>query len=272
MTSANEFLYAIPTWVIALILLALSLGMINLGTRFGRKQAKASAAGAETQTKALRASLLGLLALLVGFSFSLAMARFEDRSDALVSEANAIGTAWLRSDLLDGADREALRSALADYAQSRMAAGSFDLSQAADYGSEAQKWETAFTTAWAIGSQAVRKLPNPATMAVASALNDMTDSFAANEAALNRHVPEYVLIMMLVTMLFLSWVVGHASGEDRGRTPVPMVLTIGLIVLLLALIMDLDRPRRGVIQVDQTPMVNTVTHILTEAGRVPAVN
>ena len=269
MMAQSELFYAIPTALLALGLLALALGMIALGGRIGRQRAKLLPKGEGSQVSALRASLLGLLALLVGFSFSLAMERYNDRSAAVVTEANAIGTAWLRTDLLEGADREALRGALADFAASRLRASDLTLYQAETLGLEAQKTDAAFAAAWKIASDAARKMPNPATMAVAAALNDMTDSYASHEAAMHRHVPGIVLALLAVTLAFLAWVVGFASGEAQERTPAPMLMMVGLIVLLLSLILDLDRPRRGLIHVDQTAMITAATHILAEAGRAP---
>jgi NAD/NADP transhydrogenase beta subunit len=114
MIPRHELLYSVPTYVLALALLLMSLAMIVFGRRVGARGASEVSRAETSQVSALRGSLLGLLALLVGFSFSLALGRYNDRSLAVVTEANAIGTAWLRSDLLAGAEREALRAALAD--------------------------------------------------------------------------------------------------------------------------------------------------------------
>jgi hypothetical protein len=192
---------------------------------------------------------------------------------AQVAEANAIGTAWLRADLLEGAARDDLRGALADYAQSRLAAGAIPLTDPVARLAEGKTSEAAFTRAWAFATAAARQAPNPATVALVTALNEVADSFSRRDAALNRHVPELVLLLLTATFLFLGWVLGYSSGLSGERPPTPLVVMVVLIVLLLTMILDLDRPRRGIIQVDQSSMIAVVHFVLTEAGRpVPASN
>ena len=270
MNPLNEFLHDVPTILLTPALLVLLFLMIVFGTRSGKRRIKISNEAEKDQVAALRSSLMGLLALIVGFSFSLALGRFDDRSIALVTEANAIGTAWLRTDLLDGPDRDALRSALADYAQSRLSESHINLTQETARENELEKSAAAFKSAWAIATEAARKTPNPATVAVVTALNDVIDSQSSYEASLKRYVPGGVLFLLLLTLLFLGWVVGYCAGEEGGSPPIPMWLMLVLIVLLLALILDLDRPRRGIMVVDQTPMITAITNILVEAGRIPA--
>ena len=262
-------LYAIPTTVLVPVLLALLFGVTILGARRGRRRSAHVSEAERAQVSALQASLMGLLALLVGFSFSLALSRFDDHSVSVVNEANAIGTTWLRSDLLAGTDRDALRSALADYAASRLKTTGMTLTDEARYDTEVQTSAAVFRTAWKIAADANRIKPNEATGAVVSALNDMIDSFSVLDANLHRHVPEAVLYLLIASLLFLGWVIGLSAGENGMFPPLPVMVLMVLIVLLLALIFDLDRPRRGMLTVDQTPLVTTATQILTEAGRAP---
>jgi hypothetical protein len=271
MTKPNELLYAIPTIVLIPIMLIMLFAVIALGGRYGQSLSSLVSEAEKLQVSAMQGSLMGLLALLVGFSFSLALSRFNDRSVAVVTEANAIGTAWLRSDLLEGPAKAALQSALADYAAARLAEGQYDITRSEIRKIELEKEAAAFKTAWTIATTAARANPNPVTVALVTALNDMTDSFSSHEASLNRHVPEIVLILQFVTLLFLGWIVGYSSGESGYGPTTPMLVMMALNVLLLALVLDLDRPRRGIIQVDQTPMVIVTTQILFEAGRMPGL-
>ncbi|MGV8986257.1 MAG: hypothetical protein ACOH2H_08245 [Cypionkella sp.] len=269
MTRKTEVLYDIPTILLIPMLLVILALVIFHGLRHGKHRAARTSETARTQVSALQSSLLGLLALLLGFSFSLALGRFDDRSVAVVSEANAIGTAWLRTDLLEGAARDDLRKALADYGQNRLAAGAIALTHEGRRDAAVQKASAAFATAWSVATMAARQTPNPATLAVVSALNDMTDSFSSRDAALNRHVPEPVLFLLFSTFLVLGWVLGYSSGVSQERPPSPVVAMVVLIVMLMSLILDLDRPRRGIISVDQTAMRTTVDQILTELASPP---
>src|SRR5690242_12223505 len=100
--------------LVALALLILFLIALELGFRRGRRAAAADPQ-ASPQVSAVLGALLGLLGLLLAFSFAAAGTRFLERQDLIVTEANAIGTAYLRADMLSAPHREALRTALKDY-------------------------------------------------------------------------------------------------------------------------------------------------------------
>jgi len=85
--------------------------------------------GAKAQTNAIQAAMLGLLALLLCFTFTMALQRFDSRSQAVLNEANAIGTAYLRTQLLPEAQRERAKEMIADYVQLRVDASTVDLTQ-----------------------------------------------------------------------------------------------------------------------------------------------
>ena len=90
-------MYAIPSPILMLALLAAMVLAIYIGTRMGKSRATRTSEEGRAQVTALQGSLLGLLALLLGFSFSLALGRYDDRSVAVITEANAIGTAYLQT-------------------------------------------------------------------------------------------------------------------------------------------------------------------------------
>ncbi|MEQ8205673.1 MAG: hypothetical protein RIA65_05820, partial [Woeseia sp.] len=85
-------------------------------------------------------------------------------------------------------------------------------------------------------------------------LNEMFDSYGRRDAALARHVPEAVLFLLFLTFVMVSTIVGITSGAHGGRPPLSMVAMVTLIVMLVFIIIDLDRPRRGVIEIDQSSL------------------
>src|SRR6187401_1229528 len=105
---------------VAIGLLLLLLVSLEAGFRIGRRAAADSDAGAGAQIGAVQGAILGLLGLLLGFSFAAAGARFIERQDLIVSEANAIGTAYLRADLLEDPFRTELKGALKRYVEHRV--------------------------------------------------------------------------------------------------------------------------------------------------------
>ena len=110
----EEVLYDHSSILIVLTLLVCTVAAMEIGVRRGRRK-KAIATEAITQANAVLASMLGLLALLLAFTFSAALQRFDDRSQTVVAEANAIGTAYLRALLLPAGMRDEVRALLRQY-------------------------------------------------------------------------------------------------------------------------------------------------------------
>jgi len=264
MKGTPEVLYDINSLYLMAGMLACMGLAILLGAQSGRGRAERTTPEGKAQISALQASLLGLMALLLGFSLSMALGRFDSRSAAVVTEANAIGTAWLRTDLLSEPGRSAVREALADYVTIRAQTGSVTLVEVATLEEERKAAGVAFARTWEIASAIAREDPTPATVAMTNALNDMIDAFGSRDAELDRHVPEPVLYLLFLTFILLGWMLGFAPRVAGERPPRTMIAMIVLIVLLLFVIIDLDRPRRGVIEVDQSPMREIAASILAE--------
>ncbi|MDQ2094360.1 bestrophin-like domain [Rhodalgimonas zhirmunskyi] len=251
-------MYDVPSYAIAVVLFVLMLVSIYLGGTVGRKHQNKESDSAKSQANAVQGSLLGLLALLLGFTFSLSLGRYDLRSAEVVSEANAIGTAWLRTDLVSEARRGEAKQLLREYGSLRLRSS---MVSAADEDERVRligEAETVFNDMWLLIAEEAREARNPVAMGVVASLNDMIDALAKRDAAINRHVPELVLYLLFGTFVLLGGVVGYASWISAVRPGVPVYAMMVLIVILVFLIIDLDRPRRGLIAVDQTKLATTV--------------
>ncbi|MEO1139033.1 MAG: hypothetical protein AAFW87_06215 [Pseudomonadota bacterium] len=254
MIGSQEVLYDIDSIFIVLGLLASMLAAMAIAYVFGRKRYRQATEEFRSQTTAVQGSLLGLLALLLGFTFSLALSRHDDRSQAVVAEANAIGTAWLRISYLPEDAQDKARADLRRYLRLRVEAGEVTADQDTRRNRLVANAEDAFSDLWTDASQIIRDVNGPAAVAVGAALNDMIDALSSRDASIERHVPEVVLMMMFVTFILSGAMLGYGSGV-AGTTPAtPVYLMMILIVLLVFMIIDLDRPRRGLIEVNQEPM------------------
>jgi hypothetical protein len=253
-----ELMYDIPSYFIAAILLAAMLVATLAGYGIGQGRTHRETEERKSQTQAVQASLLGLLALLLGFSFSLALARFDERSVAVVDEANAIGTAFLRTDLLPEAARNDARALLMRYGVLRLESGAASAADDATRADLAAQSQEVFAELWALAADTARTAPNPATVAFANALNDMIDAFGSRDAKIKKHVPEIVLYLLFGTFVLLGAIVGYGSGTSGIFPGMPIYGMMTIIVLLVFLIIDLDRPRRGLIEVNQSPMRDAV--------------
>jgi hypothetical protein len=195
--------------------------------------------------------------LLLGFTFSLSLQRYDSRSEAVVSEANAIGTAYLRAQLLPASVRAPTLKALASYLSLRVRAGSLSLDHAYQRQAMLDQASQQQALLWHYALQAAEEAPNPVTSGLfLQALNEMIDAYGTRDATLNRHVPEIVLNLLYTTFLMAGIILGYSSGVAGHRASFATYIMVGLIVLLVFLIIDLDRPRRGLIQVSHKSLLD----------------
>lgn len=252
----KELMYDINAGLIIVLLLVAMIAFIEIGFRFGHRARKSSDDDSKSHVNATASSTLGIMALLLAFTFSLSLQRFDIRSDAVVDEANAIGTAYLRAQLLPPQVREDVKTQLRDYVDLRIKTNALATVEGewSALSDEASRIQTAL---WDNARRAAELVPNPVTSGLfIQALNDLIDSFGRRDAALNRHVPESVLLLLFGTFLISGMIVGFAAGVG-GRRPswVTYAMTV-LILVLVFVILDLDRPRRGLIRVSEKSMLD----------------
>ena len=201
--------------------------------------------------KTLEGAVLGLLALLLGFSFAMAVSRYDLRKQLEVEEANAIGTTWLRTGTLAEPARSAERQMLKQYAPVRLgfaAAGNDDdavqhsLMQSSEL--QAQMW------AIAAGDTAIHR--DPVTAFFISSLNSMIDVTEKRTAALENRIPAMTWAMLLF-MGFVSSALVGISVTSRSRLLLAILPVV--VGVVLALILDLDSPRSGFIRVHQNSIM-----------------
>jgi hypothetical protein len=198
----------------------------------------------------LLSAVLGLLALLLGFTFSLALTRFEARRDLVLQEANAIGTTWLRATLLEEPNRTAMTGLLRQYVDARLA-----WSQADGSGADPAATAALQTKLWAVTGAAMRGDTSPQlSRAVMDAMNSSFDLANARATERSAHIPERVLTILLLyavlSMVLLGYILAANSRPHRIATTMLLVL----LTLAVVVILDLDRPRSGSILVSQQPL------------------
>lgn len=251
-----DALYAVPSALITLVLLGLMAGCTELGHRLGRARAPASTEAYRDHVTGIQAAMLGLAALLLAFTFSLALQRFDSRSEAVVEEANAIGTAFLRVDLLPPSFQDEARAAIGRYLDVRVQEALLPLP---DLDARSRIGAVAATTQaslWSVATRAARSEPGArAPLLFAEAVNQLIDSYGRRSAASSRHVPVLVLSVLFVTFLLAAAIVGYAAGVANHRPALVTYLLVGLMVVLVFIVLDLDRPRRGIIQVSHASLL-----------------
>jgi hypothetical protein len=222
----------------------------RIGTAFKR-----SDDALNKQLDVIRASTLALVAFLVAFAFSGAAARFVDRLDMIVSEANALGTAWLRADALPEPRRAELKATLKEYTADRVTIlSSHDRDEivrlVANVGAlHDRMWTTALA-----GTQG----DAPTMNLVLPPLNEVFDLHTAHLALATRHLPRPILIVLLTTAAVSLVLVGVGNGRSGRRFPLLDAIYAAVLAVALWMTIDLDRPRQGIIQISPQPMMDAL--------------
>lgn len=256
MFPSSEILFEFSSVSIAAALFLAILVCNEIGYRIGVMIQSRTDDEVRALTGAIQASILGLLALLLGFTFSMSMQRFDNRSMAVVNEANAIGTAQLRADLLPPEQRAAARSLLADYVDARVAIATTDLTRVAERTKQMADIAHMQSELWNLAVAATTADPRPVTTgSFVTALNELIDAQGERSAILQAHVPEPILLLLFVVLVSSIGIMGYSSGLSGKRVLAPIVLVSLLITLIVFIIVDLDRPKRGIIKVDQSALL-----------------
>ncbi len=248
-------LYDFSSIAIVTVLFILIIIANESGFRIGRFVQNRTDEEIKTLTGAIQASTLGLLALLLGFTFSMSMQRYDNRTEALIMEANAIGTAQLRVQLLPPAYHTPVLALLNDYIELRTAVGTIDLTQQAQRAAVNAQATALQNALWGFAVQAAKEDPNPVTTGLfIASLNELIDSQGKRNALLQMHVPETVILLLFLVFVSSGAIMGYSSGLSAKRVMAPTLMVSFLIVLIVLIILDLDRPKRGFIKVDQRPI------------------
>jgi hypothetical protein len=196
--------------------------------------------------------LLGLLGLLLAFTFGMAGQRFDTRKTLVVEEANAIGTAWLRTDLVPEPQRSEARRLLRDYAQARL-----DATDAARRDEAIARSEKLQEELWRAAADAARASPTPPSALFVASVNEVIDMHGRRvNAALRNPIPPTIFAALYLVSLLVLGALGYARGltDDQARAA-SIVLTLVLAVTI-GLILDLDRPYEGLLTVSQQSLAD----------------
>jgi hypothetical protein len=244
--------FSLSSWELALVILAVVGGFTAAGVLLGRYLRKHSAALREP-FGVLQAALLGLVGLILAFGLSLAVGRYEDRRAAVVTEANAIGTTYLRAQLLAEPVRSRSLTLLRDYADLALRL-SGDVPSSAEMRRTSAQQGLVQRRLWRLGGQAIDGAPvASAPRLYIDSLNTLIDQETVRVSALNNRVPGPVLAVEVIgAALGLGLLALYLSVLGRGL--LPMLLAAALVTTLLLVTFDLDRPTRGLITVPSTPL------------------
>ncbi|HUZ65813.1 MAG TPA: hypothetical protein VMU82_19085 [Acetobacteraceae bacterium] len=208
-------------------------------------------AGGENPLAPIQGATLGLAGLLIAFSFSMALHRYEQRRTLVVEKANAIGTTALRASLLPAPFGDAATPLLRRYVAVRLAYFAAGTAPAAIAAAEAGAARLQGRL-WQLAEHAAGPAPNAITASFVRSLNQMIDLEAERDAARRNRLPPVVWAGLLVVTLGASFFTGSSL---RGRHPLALATLPLILALVLGMIGELDTPRGGLVQISQHSMV-----------------
>jgi len=240
------------TFIAILCMLGLLAGMLlllEIGRRIALQRIARDPEGARVGLGAVEGAVFGLIGLLLAFTFSGASSRFDTRRQLILEEANAIGTAYLRLDLLPVGAQPPIRQAFRKYLDARLAVYQKlpDL-QAAK--AELERAATLQSEIWTYAVSACREAAQPATMLILPALNEMIDITTTRMGALLMHPPPVIFAMLVVLMLAGSLLAGYGMAESKARSWLHILGFALSMSVAVYVILDFEFPRVGLIRVD----------------------
>jgi Flp pilus assembly protein TadB len=239
---------------LGLLVFCVILGATGLGVFLGHRVRHLSESLKEP-FGILQGALLGVVGLLLAFGLSLAVSRYESRRSNIVTEANAIGTTYLRAQTLAEPMRSRSLDLLVRYTRSaiRLSGNVPGSGQADDAAANEERIQRQL---WRLAGEALETAPTAsAPRLYVETLNEMIDAETVRITALGNRVPDAVLVLELLgSGLALGLLAAYLAIVGRGV--VAVLLASALVAFLLLVTFDLDRPTRGMIRVPDTALTN----------------
>jgi hypothetical protein len=260
---SQQLLDPLPVVGVFGLFAVIALATYEVGYRVGLWWQQRTPDEKEGPTAMLVGSLLALMAFLLAVTMGMASDRFDTRRGLVLQEANAIGTVYLRAGYLPEPAADQTRELLREYVPLRINTADHD-QLAANFARSAQIQ----AQLWAIVEPLARSTPDSQVLAIyIGALNDMIDLGETRLTAIvYARVPETVIWMLFLGAALTLGMVGYHAGLHRRRGLVGAVVLVVVLGAVITLVVDMDRPRQGFLQVSQQPLIDVQQQIGAPAG------
>lgn len=246
LTKAEAALSAVAFTV---VLFAGMLACLELGRRIGRRRYELDPKN-EAGLGVVETAVFGLFGLLIAFTFSGAVSRFDARRELIAREANAIGTAYLRLDLLPPDSRQAIRRLFPQYLDARLAMYNDVLDRKAVAAGTARSvalqqeiWAAATAASAGPGAR-----PDAGRLLL-PALNEMIDITTTRWMGIRMHPPVPIYGLLVALALLCSLLAGHSMAANPHRSWLHLLAFAAITVITIGAILDIEYPRIGLIRI-----------------------
>ena len=202
----------------------------------------------------VQSATLTLLALVIGFSLSMAVGRYDQRKNYEEEEANAIGTEFLRADLLPAAQAQTVRTLLPKYLEQRILFyQTRDAQRLAEIDATTTQLENDL---WAAVKASAAAQPNPVTALAVAGMNDVINTQGYTQAAWWNRIPVAAWALMILIGVLCNLLIGYGSRSTKGKMRFLLIMPITISISFM-LIADIDSPRNGIIRVAPQNLIST---------------
>ena len=245
--------FSLSSWELGFLIFAVILGACALGVLAGRFL-RANSERHREPIGVLQGALLGVVGLILAFGLSLAVGRYQDRRADVVTDANTIGTAYLRAQTIAEPQRTASLALLRTYNDLAIRI-TYEIPGSTAIRATAARQGQVQRGLWRLAGQSLNARPRDnAPRLYLESLNDMIDQQTVRLSGLNNRVPDAVLwLELLGAAIALGLLALYLSVLGKG--PIPIVAAALIVSFLVLITFDLDRPTRGLIQIPATPLL-----------------
>ena len=245
-----SWLFATSQLIIMTVFLIMFVIAILIGHWIGARSRRQDDEESKAYNMTILGGSLGLLGLILGFTFSMAVARYDGGKAQIVHEANAIGTAYLRSKTLPEGDRQSARDLFIKYTDSLIAHYNLKIEPEA-FEASIVELSNLQEQIWSHATGVAAKKPDMVPTGIyLQALNEMIDRGGERLAFIRYRVPDVVYLLVFMTSLMTLGLAGYVAGFAGTRRYLVTSVFAMVIVIVVGIIIDLDRPRRGLVQID----------------------
>jgi len=242
--------YQSHSYLIVPLFLVAMLVLLAIGHRVGTHRIEEDTEAVRMGLVSVETAIFGVLGLILAFTYSGAATRFELRRTVAIQEANAVGTAWLRLDLLAQPAQGDLKDKMRRYGRVHVAA--YDaLPDYPSYHAKLAQAKAMQAEIWTAAVAAVRDAPPPTAQLVLPPINDLIDVTGTREALSQVHTPGAIVALLLLLALACSFLAGYGlAGAKPTSRRLHMVGFAFVLASVIYIVLDYDYPRVGLIRVD----------------------
>ena len=250
-----QLLDSLPIVGVFIAFVVFTMLCYEAGFRLGRWWQDREPGEQEGPTGFLVGSLLALLAFLLAVTMGMASDQFDRRRAVVLDEANSIGTTYLRAGYLPASASIQIRELLREYVPLRIVVTDVE---AVDLAADIQRSHEILSQLWAISEDVARTTDQGDLVSLY--LDSLNETIDLNEsriiAGLYARVPETVVLLLVLGSALSLVMVGYSAGLTRRRSLISAVVLVVALGAVITIVVDLDRPREGFIEVSQQPLID----------------